>query len=115
LDPLSPLRVTFVDLLFLGIQHSYTAKLKADSSRSYRAKEGRNSAKVAFLRLAEQHLVPIKHPSAFHVAYYCKPCLPLLNPSSNGQKADLHSDARLFAAITGPLFAGNLILQRQFR
>jgi hypothetical protein len=26
---------------------------------------------IEFMRLAEPPLVPIKHPSAFHVAYYC--------------------------------------------
>jgi hypothetical protein len=26
---------------------------------------------IEFMRLAEPHLAPIKHPSAFHVAYYC--------------------------------------------
>ena len=26
---------------------------------------------IEFMRLAEPPLAPIKHPSAFHVAYYC--------------------------------------------
>ena len=50
---------------------------------------------IEFMRLAEPHLAPIKHPSAFHVAYYCIPCVPLMNLSGNGQIADLHSGAGL--------------------
>ena len=29
---------------------------------------------IEFMRLAEPPLAPIKHPSAFHVAYYCNLC-----------------------------------------
>jgi len=31
---------------------------------------------IEFMRLAEPPLTPIKHPSAFHVAYYCNPSVP---------------------------------------
>ena len=32
---------------------------------------------IEFMRLAEPPLAPIKHPSAFHVAYYCiSSCFP---------------------------------------
>jgi hypothetical protein len=63
---------------------------------------------IEFMRLAEPPLAPIKQPSAFHVAYYCNSSVPLLDPSGNGQKADLRSGAGLFAAGAGPLFAGSL-------
>ena len=36
---------------------------------------------IEFMRLAEPHLAPIKHPSAFHVAYYCKLRAPLMKAS----------------------------------
>jgi hypothetical protein len=32
---------------------------------------------IEFMRLAEPPLAPIKHPSAFHVAYYCNLSLTL--------------------------------------
>jgi len=38
---------------------------------------------IEFMRLAEPPLAPIKHPSAFHVAYYCTLSPTLLNPFSN--------------------------------
>jgi hypothetical protein len=41
---------------------------------------------IEFMRLAEPPLAPIKHPSAFHVAYYCNLGVPLLGPSGHGQK-----------------------------
>jgi hypothetical protein len=44
---------------------------------------------IEFMRLAEPPLTPIKHPSAFHVAYYCNLCLTLLTRSANGETADL--------------------------
>jgi len=40
--------------------------------------------------------------------YYCNLSVPLTNDSGNGQIADLDSGAGLFAAVGGPLFAGNL-------
>ena len=40
---------------------------------------------IEFMRLAEPPLAPIKHPSAFHVAYYCNPRAPLMNLSEMGK------------------------------
>jgi hypothetical protein len=37
--------------------------------------------------------------------YYCNLGAPLENRSGNGQIAHFHSDAELFAAVAGPLFA----------
>ncbi|MGA7902129.1 MAG: hypothetical protein WCA06_05825 [Terrimicrobiaceae bacterium] len=44
---------------------------------------------IEFMRRAEPPLAPIKRPSAFHVAYYCNLSATLLNPSGNGQIAEL--------------------------
>jgi len=38
---------------------------------------------IEFMRLAEPPLAPIKHPSAFHVAYYCTASTTLLDSSAN--------------------------------
>jgi hypothetical protein len=35
---------------------------------------------IEFMRLAEPPLTPIKHPSAFHIAYYCRGMSVLLPP-----------------------------------
>jgi GTPase SAR1 family protein len=40
---------------------------------------------IEFMRLAEPPLAPIKHPSAFHVAYYCNLGLILLSASADAQ------------------------------
>ena len=45
---------------------------------------------IEFMRLAEPPLAPIKHPSAFHVAYYCNSSVPLMNPSGNGHSRPLY-------------------------
>jgi hypothetical protein len=45
---------------------------------------------IEFMRLAEPPLTPIKHPSAFHVAYYCIPGPTLIDPSGDVQKGDLY-------------------------
>jgi hypothetical protein len=39
---------------------------------------------IEFMRLAEPPLAPIKHPSAFHVAYYCIPAELFLNRATIG-------------------------------
>jgi hypothetical protein len=44
---------------------------------------------IEFMRLAEPPLAPIKHPSAFHVAYYCNMNLAEKNLSGNARKNDL--------------------------
>jgi hypothetical protein len=41
---------------------------------------------IEFMRLAEPTIAPIKQPSAFHVAYYCKLSPTLKNPSVIGKK-----------------------------
>ena len=48
---------------------------------------------IEFMRLAEPPLAPIKHPSAFHVAYYCNPRVPLINPSGIGQTPAIYPAA----------------------
>ena len=40
------------------------------------------------------------------MSIYCTLSVPLINPSTNAQKDDLHSGAGLFAPVAGPLFAG---------
>ena len=52
---------------------------------------------IEFMRLAEPPLAPIKHPSAFHVAYYCISSLTLLDPSTNAQKGDIYPVPGLLA------------------
>ncbi len=56
------------------------------------------------MRLAEPPLAPIKHPSAFHVAYYCNPWPTLKNCFRDALAADLCAVAGLFAVVAGPLF-----------
>ena len=43
---------------------------------------------IEFMRLAEPPLTPIKHPSAFHVAYYCNPSATLRKHLPDAQSAD---------------------------
>lgn len=51
---------------------------------------------IEFMRLAEPPLAPIKRPSAFHVAYYCNLCVPLIYAPTNVQPATLYPVAALF-------------------
>jgi hypothetical protein len=51
---------------------------------------------IEFMRLAEPPLAPIKHPSAFHVAYYCNMNLAEKNLSGNARKDDLFPSSVLF-------------------
>ena len=54
---------------------------------------------IEFMRLAEPPLAPIKRPSAFHVAYYCNLSATLLNPSGNGQIAELRPPLRQLLTV----------------
>jgi hypothetical protein len=52
---------------------------------------------IEFMRLAEPPLVPIKHPSAFHVAYYCNLSVPLINPFGHGPPVAMERKVTLSA------------------
>ena len=61
---------------------------------------------IEFMRLAEPPLAPIKRPSAFHVAYYCNPRVPLINPSANVQGGDINPFWETFAGRAGDCSRG---------
>ena len=58
------------------------------------------------MRLAEPTIAPLKQPSAFHVAYYCNPSVPLIKHCGNVQKGALLPCCRAFCSTWPPIVGG---------